>query len=139
MADPFSTVAGVVGIIGVALSNSRQVHNFIKGIKEAPAAINALSSDLKSLSDILEQLVQSTSEEPQALFVIPMRQSLDRCIDILEQLETSISPYVEVLGNGKSKWRRFAWNFKEKKVLALQSRLCSCKDNLQLALLLGLM
>ena len=139
MTDPFSVVAGVVGIIGVALSNTRQVYDFIVGIKGAPETVTTLSGDLDSLASILQQLSDLAQDPSQALFIVPLKGSLERCITALNQLELSIKPYVEGLQNGRSKWKRFAWNFKEKEVAALQVRLGSCKDNLQLAILLGVM
>jgi hypothetical protein len=139
MTDPFSVVAGVVGIVGVALSNTRQVYDFIVGIKGAPETVTTLSGDLDSLADILQQLSDLTQDPSQALFIVPLQESLVRCVIALCRLESSIKPYVEGLQNGKSKWKRFAWNFKEKEVAALQARLGSCKENLQLAILLGVM
>ena len=139
MTDPFSVVAGVVGIVGVALSNTRQVYDFIEGIKGAPETVTTLSGDLDSLANILQQLSDLTKDPSQALFVVPLKGSLERCIAALNQLELCIKPYVERLQTGKSKWKRFAWNFKEKEVAALQVRLGSCRENLQLAILLGVM
>ena len=139
MTDPFSVVAGVVGIVGVALSNTRQVYDFIVGIKGAPETVTAFSGDLDSLANILQQISDLTQDPSQALFIVPLKGSLERCITALNQLELSIKPYVEGLQNGRSKWKRFAWNFKEKEVAALQLRLGSCKENLQLAILLGVM
>jgi hypothetical protein len=139
MTDPFSVVAGVVGIVGVALSNTRQVYDFIVGIKGAPETVTTLSGDLDSLANILQHLSDLTQDPSQALFIVPLKGSLERCITALNQLEFSIKPYVEGLQNGRSKWKRFAWNFKEKEVAALQIRLGSCRENLQLAILLGVM
>ena len=139
MTDPFSVVAGVVGIVGVALSNTRQVYDFIVGIKGAPETVTTLSGDLDSLANILQQLSDLTQDPSQALFIVPLKGSLERCITALNQLELSIKPYVERLRSGRSKWKRFAWNFKEKEVAALQVRLGSCRENLQLAILLGVM
>jgi hypothetical protein len=137
MTDPFSVVTGVVGIVGVALSNTRQVYDFIVGIKGAPETVRTLSGDLDNLANILQQLSDLTQDPSQALFIVPLKGSLQRCITALNQLELSIKPYVEGLQNGRSKWKRFAWNFKEKEVAALQIRLGSCRENLQLVILLG--
>jgi hypothetical protein len=139
MTDPFSVVTGVIGIVGVALSNTRQVYDFISGIKGAPEAVTTLYGDLDSLANILQQLSVLTRDPSQALFIVPLKGSLERCIAALKQLKRSIKPYVEGLQNGRRKWKRFAWNFKEKEVTALQVRLGSCRDNLQLAILLGIM
>lgn len=104
MADPFSLVAGLVGIVGVALCNTRQVYDFISGIKGALEAVTTLSGDLDSLADILQQLPDLSKDSSQALFIVPQKGSLERCIAALTQLELSIKPYVEGLQNSKSRW-----------------------------------
>lgn len=78
MADPFSIVTGIVGVLGVALSNKRQIYDFVEGIKGAPVCLRNLSNDLKSLSEVLEQIVGLTQDPSQATFLMTLKQSLER-------------------------------------------------------------
>lgn len=59
MADPFSIVAGVVGISGIALHSTRRLKEFIDSILDAPSTITALGADSQALVTVLESLHQS--------------------------------------------------------------------------------
>jgi hypothetical protein len=56
MADPLSSAAGVVGILGFALHGSKRLLEFIDGLRGAPKDITTLSTDLKALYEVLAAL-----------------------------------------------------------------------------------
>jgi hypothetical protein len=92
--------------------------------------VRDLSNDLMSLSEILDRIITLTQDQSKDVFVIPLKDSLERCIGALKELQSSIKPYVRALQNGEVKWKRVVWTFEEKEVVPLQVRLSSCRDNL---------
>jgi hypothetical protein len=141
--DPVSIVSAasaILGIVAVALHSTRRMIEFIDGIQGAPQAVKALSRDLSALEKVLQTLNgvlrhpdfhgNARHHELAAL----LRDPLDNCTLALEDISLAIKPYTKPWGSSrKSKWRGFAWSFREKEIVTLQRMLMSYKSSLNMA------
>lgn len=137
--DPLSISAGVVGLAGFTVHSLRKTKEFIDSIQGAPRAVNALSSDIDALHQIVEKLTtnvdEAESDETRYRTLVPLEKPLQNLTDVIESLTTLIRPYTKPTSHaGRFKWRRISWSFKEKEIAGLQIRLISCKATLELAL-----
>ena len=56
MAEPLSTTAGVIGISSFALSNIKELHDFVKGLAEADDEVREIESSLDAIQQPLDTL-----------------------------------------------------------------------------------
>lgn len=141
MSDPLSILAAVTGIAGLALHSARRLKEFVDGIQGAPHAVSALSRDLNALYNVLGTLtallddVNLNPNPAQATFVPLLQAPLDNCVAALQDITLVIRRFTKPSGTAKiTKWRGFAWNFREREVTALQTILMSYKSSLDIAI-----
>ena len=139
MADPASITFGVIGVVAVAVRSTVQLKIFIDSIEGAPAAINAFSTDLGSLSSVLQNL-QTTIKDPsfgspetRTLICQQLDPPLENCVKVLEQTSKKLQPFVKP-GAAKSRWRPFRWSFREKEFSDARILLLAHKSALEIAL-----
>ncbi|MCJ1243308.1 hypothetical protein MMC30_000505 [Trapelia coarctata] len=140
MADPLSITSGVFALVMSALQAAQQTKAFIDGIRGAPRAVHALSSDLAALSNVLGTLenflqnINNGRNPNQARLVGILQSPLNNCMKSLHDIKGEIEPFVKPLsGISTSKWKAFVWTFREKDVIALQRSLMSSQSLLDSA------
>ena len=139
MADPLSITFGVIGTIAVIVRSTIQLKTFIDSIEGAPVVISSFSTDLGSLSTILQNL-ETTIRDPdfaqvetRARVIGFIDEPLKNCNEVLNQIIQKLLPFVKV-GAEKSKWRLFRWAFREKDFRDAKLLLLAHKSSLEIAL-----
>lgn len=144
MADPFSSLASAITMVGAALKTSEVTRDFIKGIRSAPQAVTSLSSDMTALREVLKTLegLLSNREGPRNAVLICMtpmlQQPLNQCMKALDDVQRELRPYVKTTDSeSRSRWRTlgasFRWRYREKDVLSLQRNLTNSQSVLDSA------
>jgi hypothetical protein len=139
--DPISITTSAIGTAAVALHSARRVNDFIGGIQGAPRAVSALSKDLQALKNVLETLnalvnhVHLSGGTARSDFIPLLKPPLENCTTVLESIILAVKPYTKPSGEPKtSKWRGFAWAFREREVVMLQKTLMDYKMSLDIAI-----
>jgi hypothetical protein len=137
MADPLSTVAGVVGVLGFALHGAKRLYELIDGIQGAPHDVAAISADLKALYEVLGTLesMDKSSERLQPLYCC-LQAPLDNCVEVFAEFTTTLHNFTHITRNNtrrKRVWSNIVWAFKDKEVQLLQDTLITYKASLDLA------
>jgi hypothetical protein len=137
MADPLSTIAGVVGVLGFALHGAKRLYELIDGIQGAPHDIAAISTDLKALYEVLGTLesMDKSSERLQPLYCC-LQAPLDNCVEVFAEFTTMLHNFTHVTRNTarrKRVWSNIVWVFKDKEVQLLRDTLITYKASLNLA------
>lgn len=130
MADPFS----IIGLVMTTLKTTSSTKAFVETIYRAPRSIKSLSDELSIIEGLLRRLghiVKSADEqEMHQLLAKPIA----ACEKVSTELKMLIKPYIKTGAGGTTVWGRFAFGFKESKVLLLQRDMESCKQTLTVAL-----
>ena len=140
MADPLTITGGVFGLVMSVYQAAQVTKAFIDGIRGAPRAVLALSSDLAALANVLgtlENFLQNINRgrnPNQDRLVAILQSPLNNCMKSLSDIRRDIEPFVKPLsGTGTSKWKAFVWTFRERDVMALQRTLISSQSLLDSA------
>ena len=141
MAEPLSTAAAAVALVGTVLKLSKTAKEFVDGIQKAPESVGALSQDVASLIEVLitlEKFLQGLDErrqQDQVRVAQVFHKPLLNCKDALQKIETGISPFVKLnKGSNQSNWKWFTWPYREREMIALQRRLLSSQQSLNSAI-----
>lgn len=108
MADPFSIVAGVFGIIVPALDTTRHLLDDLKKISEAPAIVNDLSQDIGFVETTLESLKTVSEQEWIALGTTLIEQSrtaIESCTKSCAEFRTELQRWTRHSNEGDISWR----------------------------------
>jgi hypothetical protein len=135
--DALAITTGILSLVGAALQGAQTTKAFIDGIRGAPRAVNALSSDLASLTNVLETLknymnhIDQRKNPELATITAVLQAPLDSCVEALNNVKREIEPFVSRLsGSNSSKWKAFMWTFREKDIIVLQQALLNCQSSL---------
>lgn len=93
MADPFSIVAGVFGIIVPSLDATRHLLDNLKKISEAPAIVHDLSQDIGFVETTLDSLKTVSGQEWIALGTPVIEQSrtaIESCTKSCTEFRTDL-------------------------------------------------
>jgi hypothetical protein len=77
MADPLSTVAGVIQLVGFALGGTKILYQTIESFRNSSKTLKSLKEELKLLGNVLESL-QTIVDSPDTNFT-PLELPLERC------------------------------------------------------------
>ena len=126
--DPFSVIAGVIGIATTGVQASKKAYELFDNIKNGPEEIHTISSDsfaLYSVINSLELALQNEDlrnlvceDEEMMQAVENLKRPLDNCSGILEQLMEKIISRLKSQPDGKGyrmstfdlKWGMFTKN-----------------------------
>ncbi|KAI9656948.1 MAG: hypothetical protein M1831_004496 [Alyxoria varia] len=91
MVEPFSTVAGAIGVADVALSSIKQLYDLLESIRGAHQAINATQQELDVVQETLASLksaldTRSAAEINIAAFETVVRSCADDCDQFRQRL-----------------------------------------------------
>ena len=143
MSDPLSVIASVVSIAGFALHSARRLKDVIDGIQGAPRAVQAVSSDLQAVSGVLDTLHRLLGQTKSRKRVSPMELELvtilqlplHNCVSTCKEIDDAIKPHIKPTSQAKgSRWSKLAWYWREKDMLALQTKLMTSKSSLEMAI-----
>lgn len=143
MPEPVITIiGGVAAIVTNVWKVSKDLHDLINGIKNAPRHIQTISDDLRglyvalgALQGLLPKL--DTSRVPTDLEPIfeSLQLNLENCFHVLVETSTKLGRYTKPFGGmGQNKWTAFRWQFKEKDIAELRGQLTAYKMTVNLAL-----
>ncbi|KAI9729125.1 MAG: hypothetical protein M1828_000210 [Chrysothrix sp. TS-e1954] len=123
MADPFSTAASAIALVGAAYKTGKEIYNLASGIKNAPQSIDRISTETRSLCATLQSL-QSVLPDGSALedtasplhsLIANLDGVLQNCVDLLAQVERKLEQFLAADGRAvKSAWRGLRWQAFEK-------------------------
>ena len=146
MADPFSTIAGIISIIGAVINSSKKLFELVRHIKDADEEIQAISRDVQALHTILSSLDVSLNDEDvrhvivgdesMAKMVGNLGNPLSNCRLVLESLTAKIQKQLRPATEGRRpllinvKWSLFV----KGEIKDLQLRLEAAKSTLGNAL-----
>lgn len=141
MAEPFSTAAAAVALVGTVLTLSKTAKEFVDGIQGAPQSVGAISEDVTSLTEVLVSLenflqgLDGRRQHDQVQVAQVLYKPLRNCKDALQHIKTGISPFVKSdRGRNQRRWKRLVWAYREKEMVALQRRLLSSQQSLSSAI-----
>lgn len=121
MAEPLSTTASVLTVVGFAAESSKTVFKFFRGIASMPANVHESLLVLKSLYITMTNLQQSgTKLDPKYKFSPHFCHRLNECLNDLKTFETKIAKIDARFGvkkscnrnwDGKARrsWERVRW------------------------------
>jgi hypothetical protein len=107
MADPLSTAAGVIQLVGFALAGTKVLYQTIESFRNSSKAIKSLKEELKLLGKVLESL-QTVVDNPDTDFT-PLELPLERCGSACRDFEKLI---LEIAPKGDEDRRKFRGWFK---------------------------
>jgi hypothetical protein len=126
MADPFSIVAGAVGVTDVAVRTSSKLRSLISDFRDAPKLILDLSNEVTEISVVLDrvkesqQAVQSLGDtQHDGVFLTTLNEQLTKARTILTELQSLAA----TLCAGNSPTERFRWLRKKNHAANLKGKL----------------
>ena len=141
MADPFSTIAGAIGLAGGVVKLSKAIIDFISSIQGAPRTVKALSAKIASITETLNTLESFLQELDNRRFPDLSQMTkiiqlpLQNCEDVLQDVKKELGPFVKSEGDpGTPKWKSIKFAYWEKDILSLERLLSSCEVSLTTAL-----
>ncbi|KAG9237222.1 hypothetical protein BJ875DRAFT_493517 [Amylocarpus encephaloides] len=142
MAEPLSIIAAATAIVKEVSHLTKDLHNFIEGISQAPKHINALNQDVQSMYLVLGSLEGMLENLNQGSFPMTLCQALDsvrgplqNCFETLKQLQRKLVKFTRPSGVVyRSKWAAFRWQFTQKDANAWREHLSSYKLTVNMAL-----
>ena len=148
MTDPFSIIAGVVGVTAGAVKASQVLFQLVDDVRNAPQEVSAISCDAHAVYSIV-YFLQMTLEADDVRHVLGtdilmtqmiknLNRPLENCRIILDQLLTRIQNHLKAAKDAPGfrmsvidlKWSLYTKN----EVLGLMSRLEATKATLDSAL-----
>ncbi|KAL8948938.1 MAG: hypothetical protein Q9222_004914 [Ikaeria aurantiellina] len=144
--DPFSIIAGVLGIASVVAESSKALYELIDGIRSAPEEIKNISRDTHAFYSILFSLETSlrdpkitatiAEDDPLTALVGNLREPLGNCSSVLGQLMVKIQGFVRPLDGERSRFSSndLKWFWGKKEILELTARVEACKATLDTGL-----
>jgi len=131
--DPFNSVAGVVGMLGVAAHGMHVLWNEIESTQGAPDEIKSLKSELQVVEAVIRSLegqISNRAEQKPGL-----ERSITICLSACERFGGQLSKWTKHSDNGTVQFRdsvTFAL-FGQKRVDTLWKQLQSCKSTVTMA------
>jgi conjugal transfer/entry exclusion protein len=147
MADPFSIVVSVAGLVGLTIQVTDQITTLVADLKDAPDSINGLKNELQSLGNIFQQLRDTLKDpfEDRPPFSDPVaasfKASLDNCATTLQRLASLMNQFNINAQSGRLEVfiSNVKYVFKEQGILKIQRSLEAYKATLSISLLMMLM
>jgi len=132
MSDPFSIVAGVVGITGVALHGTRVLLDDLQQLKDAPETITCLTEDIRSVDATLKLFQNLEDKEWELLGAGVAEQSkatISSCTKACEIFRIDLQRWTKnsVDGEMARRDRAKVGLFKRGQIKAMTSQLANCK------------
>ncbi|KAI1358912.1 hypothetical protein F5Y08DRAFT_94250 [Xylaria arbuscula] len=133
MVDPFSILAGAVGVTDVAVKTSMKLRSLISDFRDAPSLILALSNEVTEMRVVLERVKESqravqSLHNPQydAAFLAALNDQLTKAHTITMDLESLVT----TLSTGNSPTERFRWLRKKKNAADLNGKLKAVRERM---------
>lgn len=144
--DPFSVIAGVVGIASVAAQSSKALCDLIDSIRSAPDEIKNISRDTHAFYTIIFSLESSlrdakvtaliADDEPLTALVGNLKDPLANCTSVLGQLMVKIQSFVRPLDGERYRMSSndLKWWYGRRDVLDLTARVEATKATMNTGL-----
>ncbi|KAI1169618.1 hypothetical protein F4777DRAFT_202128 [Nemania sp. FL0916] len=135
--DPFSIVAGTIGITDATVSSITRLHDFISGLAEAEEVVQDIASNLDGIRRPLASLNELDMPDGAMndLNKTGVVESVNRCGDACANFNKSLEKWTKHSSNTNMSLRdRFSvgvWN--KEKIRTFRMQVQSCQDNVQLA------
>lgn len=126
MADPLSVTASALTVIGASSACANFLLEFIKGLRNAPAELLALSNEVNELKIVLNEIkivCQSIEQEP-----IPSQEFLDMVSKQLAEAGEILKELDELRKRNSS--RRYRWPLNKSKAERLHGKLKDTRSKL---------
>ena len=135
MAEPFSIVTGVVGIVAAGVQLSSALYSVCEKIGNAQNSIENVASDLSFFVIVVDELGKIFAS-PEKLYSQELENGVRK---VIERCRTLFKEINGMIGKTKSvedrRWRaKVAWVFRESKVKETRANLESLKSTLGLIL-----
>ena len=112
--EGLSGAAGLITVLGVALTSTREIHRFVSGIKNAPKIVQQMTLALQDLSTVLQQFAGYTDESEHAANLETL---VRRCASDLQVLEKELAKLSAKSDNRVARqWRNVKAVFKEREL-----------------------
>lgn len=145
MADPLSITASVIGVITAACQSCKALSDLIYSFVNAPKNLSNLRGDLNTLRALIESLEQTVSPvSPDAITYLSTEQNscMKELVPAISSCQTACDDFAQRLSKATSRSPqgrvslidRAKWQFNEKDIIVLRSRLGDCKQTLSVAL-----
>lgn len=138
MADPFSTLAGVVSVIDVAIRGCRGLYDFSRNLEDVPRSAQQLRSTIGNVESCLRNLRLFAIEYQSSAPLTGHHQILPEALKLgLLGVKTELNVLNRFLPNSESSWKvseRVTWVIDKNKLIKTLQRL----DSQQITLLVGL-
>jgi hypothetical protein len=120
--DSVSTGAGVLTFIGLALQASKNIYEIVSAIKDAPDRVRSLSSAVKDLKIVLEQLQLCKALADPQTDIKHMTAHVVKCHQDVQRYEAKIHKIRRNSTDGKltKNWKRLQTFLLDKDVLQIQ-------------------
>jgi Fungal N-terminal domain of STAND proteins len=130
MAEPFS----IISLLLTTIKTISSTKAFVETIYRAPCSIESLSDELSAIEGLLRKLslIANTDNEQEMHQILA--EPVADCEKVSMELRKLIKPYIKTGAGGTTVWGRFAFGFKESKVLLLHGKLGACKQTLTVAI-----
>lgn len=144
--DPFSIVAGVLGIVSVAAQSSKSLCELIDTVRSAPSEVKNISRDTHAFYNILFSLESSlkdskvtaaiADDESLITLLANLSEPLKNCTNILGQLMVKIQGFIRPLDGERKRFSSndLKWWMGKKEILELTSRVDATKATLNTGL-----
>lgn len=115
MAEPLSTTASVMAVIGFAAESSKLMFRSFHGAASMPARVHEFSVALKALNVTLTNLRQTgTKLDPKYSFPAHFCSRLNECLDDLRSFEAKLKKIDVIFG--KKNQKKYAWDGKPRRM-----------------------
>lgn len=127
MAEPFSLIASVAGLLDVSLRASKVLHGLQSQLKNAPSLIQALSNEVEDLKAVLAR-VEDTAEASKASgqhvpTIAATRTDLEAQLQKAKVILADLDTLTKKLTAEKPTLKRIKWCLKQSQASELQNGL----------------
>jgi hypothetical protein len=137
MSDPLSVSASILSIVGFAIQSAQFLARTIDAIKEVPASLKSIQSDLDAVTPMLQQLEDAIKNANTKSFpfdrLAPAVQNCDRACTVFQQKLENWTRHSSSKGGAMAdRWKIGILG--QERIQSLKAQLGECKTTLTVAL-----
>ena len=134
MAEPLSTIASLIAVAQISGTIISICYDYRHGLKNVSSSVTRLSDEVRSLRDVLENLIELVDDHPGQFYSVELLDHqngpLSKCSEELQELQNKLQPQ----GGWKAVGRALKWPLSEPELLKVLSHLDRMKTTITVAI-----
>lgn len=140
MTDPLSITASLAGITTAALASIQLLYTTISDIKDVPAALGDIKSDLQAVEPVIQKLrTELQKEESQGLLTDAVEGAVENCNSACSRFKERLDHWMRHATQHRASWAEWTDRvrvgvFEQGTINVFRRRLNDCKSTLNVAI-----